>query len=280
MGLRIDQSRPADDYRYVPPADRAADTLRIFALRAAEPTTDGLRNRGSTGGTPGSDELKAAVRGARRDLSAIRSAEDALEETRSILQSMRDLTVQADRSGTGDPDALARLQTRIATLGSRLGLVSGTHAPGSAEAPGGQPGSGGDRSGRTAAPAVLPADLGGLGPAVLGTAAIDLTTDGGAAALLTALNAAIQKVSTARSSLHALRTRFEDVVDLSRPAAETRAASGPAAEPQAAPGSVIHDPGAAWEVMRSVRSGILSGSAAATASHRERSPAALLRLLS
>ncbi|MFC4063091.1 hypothetical protein ACFOWE_32840 [Planomonospora corallina] len=280
MGLRIDQSRPADNYRYVPPADRAAGTLRVFALRAAEPAANGPQGKESAGGAPDRDRLRAAVRDARRDLSAIRSAEDALEETRSILQGMRDLAVQADRSGTGDPEALTRLQTRIATLGSQLGLVSGTAALGSAGAPDGPSGDGGNRSGRAAVPAARPVDAAGFGPTELITAVIDLTTDGGASAALTALNTAIQKVSTARSSLHALRVRFEDVAGAPGAADGNRALPGTAAEGRAAPGSTIHGSGAALEVMGSVRSRILSESAAATDSHGERSPGSVLRLLS
>lgn len=58
-------------------------------------------------------------------ISLIQTAEGALSETHSILQRMRELTVQAGNTGTQDTDDLQSIQDEITALMEELGGIEG-----------------------------------------------------------------------------------------------------------------------------------------------------------
>lgn len=58
-------------------------------------------------------------------ISLIQTAEGALSETHSILQRMRELTVQAGNTGTQDSDDLQSIQDEINALMEELGGIEG-----------------------------------------------------------------------------------------------------------------------------------------------------------
>src|SRR4029434_7540322 len=111
MGLRINQNVAAQNsYRNLSVTDgqmsksleklssgfrinRAADDAARLSL------SEGLRSQ--VGG------LKVAVRNAQDGISVAQTAEGALNEVHSILQRMRDLSVQAANGGSQDPSAKA-----------------------------------------------------------------------------------------------------------------------------------------------------------------------------
>src|SRR6188768_4335659 len=84
--------------------NRAADDAAGLAI------SEGLRSQ--IGG------LKVAVRNTQDGISVVQTAEGALSETTSILQRMRDLSVQASSSGSLNDDAKSSIQKEISQLKS------------------------------------------------------------------------------------------------------------------------------------------------------------------
>ena len=85
--------------------NRAADDAAGLAI------SEGLRSQ--IGG------LKVAVRNTQDGISVVQTAEGALTETHSILQRMRDLSVQASNSGGLNADAKGNIQSEIVQLEGR-----------------------------------------------------------------------------------------------------------------------------------------------------------------
>ncbi len=94
--------------------NRAADDAAGLAI------SEGLRSK--IGG------LRVAVRNAQDGISVIQTAEGALTETHSVLQRMRDLTVQAANTGALPADVRTTLQAEMGTLRDELDRIAGTTA--------------------------------------------------------------------------------------------------------------------------------------------------------
>jgi flagellin-like hook-associated protein FlgL len=92
--------------------NRAADDAAGLAI------SEGLRSQ--IGG------LKVAVRNTQDGISVVQTAEGALTETHSILQRMRDLTVQASNDGGLNADAKKNIQSEISQLKNELTRISDT----------------------------------------------------------------------------------------------------------------------------------------------------------
>ncbi|WP_306212980.1 flagellin N-terminal helical domain-containing protein [Actinoplanes sp. RD1] len=130
MGLRINQNIAAQNaYRNLSVTDnqmsksleklssgfrinRAADDAAGLSI------SEGLRSQ--VGG------LKQAVRNAQDGISVAQTAEGALNETTSILQRMRDLSVQAANGGSNDAEAKAAAQKEFGQLNEELDRISNT----------------------------------------------------------------------------------------------------------------------------------------------------------
>src|SRR3954451_10643449 len=131
MGLRINQNVAAmNSYRNLSVSDgqmsksleklssgfrinRAADDAAGLAI------SEGLRSQ--VGG------LKVAVRNAQDGVNVAQTAEGALNETTSILQRMRDLSVQAQNSGTyggATADSVKAIQAEADQLAKELTRIS------------------------------------------------------------------------------------------------------------------------------------------------------------
>ena len=131
MGLRINQNIAAQNaYRNLSVTDnqmsksleklssgfrinRAADDAAGLSI------SEGLRSQ--TGG------LKVAVRNAQDAISVVQTAEGALNETTSMLQRMRDLSVQANNASL-DSEAKNAAQAEFSQLRSEIDRVSETTA--------------------------------------------------------------------------------------------------------------------------------------------------------
>jgi len=127
MGLRINQNIAAQNaYRNLSVTDgqmsksleklssgfrinRAADDAAGLSI------SEGLRSQ--VGG------LKVAVRNAQDGISVAQTAEGALNETTSILQRMRDLSVQAANAGSNDPEAKAAANKEFSQLNAELDKI-------------------------------------------------------------------------------------------------------------------------------------------------------------
>ena len=92
--------------------NRAADDAAGLAI------SEGLRSQ--IGG------LKVAVRNTQDGISVVQTAEGALTETHSILQRMRDLSVQASNTGGLNDDAKGNIQSEIVQLKSELDRIAST----------------------------------------------------------------------------------------------------------------------------------------------------------
>jgi flagellin-like hook-associated protein FlgL len=92
--------------------NRAADDAAGLAI------SEGLRSQVSG--------LKVATRNAQDGISVVQTAEGALSETHSILQRMRDLSVQASNEGGLNTDAKAAIQSEVTQLKSELSRIADT----------------------------------------------------------------------------------------------------------------------------------------------------------
>src|SRR5689334_19996645 len=92
--------------------NRAADDAAGLAI------SEGLRSQVSG--------LKVAVRNAQDGTSVVQTAEGALNETTSILQRMRDLSVQASNGGSLNSDAKSSIQKEIGQLKQELSRIADT----------------------------------------------------------------------------------------------------------------------------------------------------------
>jgi flagellin len=92
--------------------NRAADDAAGLAI------SEGLRSQ--IGG------IKMAVRNTQDGISVVQTAEGALTETHSILQRMRDLSVQAANTASLNDSAKKNIQTEVTQLKSELDRISTT----------------------------------------------------------------------------------------------------------------------------------------------------------
>lgn len=92
--------------------NRAADDAAGLVI------SEGLRSQ--VGG------IKVAMRNAQDGISVVQTAEGALTEVHSILQRMRDLTVQAANTGTNGSEARAAIQDEVNALVSEIDRITQT----------------------------------------------------------------------------------------------------------------------------------------------------------
>jgi len=284
MGLRINNNIAAQNaYRNLSVTDgqmgksleklssgyrinRAADDAAGLSI------SEGLRSQ--IGG------LKVAVRNASDGISVVQTAEGALTETHSILQRMRDLSVQASSTGSQDSDARSAAQTEFAQLNEELDRIAVTtafggqkllDAAGTAYVGTFQVGANGSSSDQIAVDLSTAAfgssTLAGFDSAGLGVDTLDLTTAGTAA--IDAIDTAIKGVSTARATLGAYQNRFEHTINNLNIAVENLSASE----------SRIRDTDMAQEMVSFTRSQILTQAGTSMLAQANQAPQNVLSLL-
>jgi flagellin len=130
MSLRINQNIPAmnaynnlatNSNQMSKSLERLSSGFRIN--RAADDAaglsvSEGLRAQ--IGG------LKVAVKNAQDGINVVQTAEGAMNEVHSILQRMRDLSVQASNSGSQDVSARSAAQQEVTQLNAELDRIGGT----------------------------------------------------------------------------------------------------------------------------------------------------------
>jgi len=234
--------------------NRAADDAAGLAI------SEGLRSQ--IGG------LKTAVRNAQDGVSVVQTAEGALTEVHSILQRVRDLSVQAANDGSNNTTSLGAIQSEITQLGTALTdiatrtdfngkkLLDGTNATLSFQV--------GANAGDTAT--VNLTDITAIATAVT---AISVATPAGATAGITAVDTQIASVSTARATLGASQNYLEHTVNSLSVAVENLSASE----------SRIRDTDMAQEMVQFTRSQILSQAGTAMLAQANSAPQGVLQLL-
>ncbi|GAA0732484.1 flagellin [Dactylosporangium roseum] len=286
MGLRINNNIAAQNaYRNLSVTDsqmgksleklssgfrinRAADDAAGLSI------SEGLRSQ--IGG------LKVAVRNAQDGISVVQTAEGALTETHSILQRMRDLSVQASSTGSQDSDARAAAQTEFSQLTQELDRIATTTAfggqklldIGGAGAYAGTFQVGANTAGADQIAVDLSTAAFGSGSTVtgfdssgLGVNTLDLTTAGTSA--IEAIDTAIKGVSTARATLGAYQNRFEHTINNLNVAVENLSASE----------SRIRDTDMASEMVSFTRSQILTQAGTSMLAQANQAPQNVLSLL-
>ncbi|MCR2793241.1 flagellin [Microbacterium sp. zg.Y625] len=247
--------------------NRAADDAAGLAI------SEGLKSQVSG--------LNVAQRNAQDGISVIQTAEGALTEVHSILQRVRDLAVQAGND-SNNADSRTAITTEVTQLVDELTRISdSTNFNGIKLL---------DASAGAAEDGVLSFQVGAdgaassqitvdLGSADIKTLAADLktaivTTDGFetpalAATTITAVDAAIKSVSSARADLGAVQNRFESTINSLAVSAENLSAAK----------SRITDTDMASEMVKYTASNILSQAGTAMLAQANQSTQGVLQLL-
>jgi flagellin len=272
MGLRINQNIAAQNsYRNLSVTDsqmsksleklssgfrinRAADDAAGLAI------SEGLRSQ--IGG------LKVAVRNAQDGISVVQTAEGALTETHAILQRMRDLAVQSSNDGVQNTASMANADTEYQQLALELDdIANKTTFNGTKLLDGSY--SGKDFQVGAKGGEVLTVTIADMKAATLMTAVGDVKTKATATAAISALDAAIGKVSTERAKLGATQNRLEHKINNLNVNVENLSASE----------SRIRDTDMAEEMMQFTRNQILSQAGTAMLGQANQSQQGVLQLL-
>ena len=270
MGLRINQNIAAQNaYRNLSVTDgqmsksleklssgfrinRAADDAAGLAI------SEGLRSQ--VGG------LKVAARNAQDGVSVVQTAEGALTEVHSMLQRVRDLSVQGANSGAQNTESLAAIQDEITQLGEAItDIATRTNFNGT------------DLLTTAAAGAPLTFHVGAGSGDTLEVNLVDIEAVGTAVQALTAGTAAdvdtidglIADVSEGRAGLGASQNRLEHTINSLNVSIENLTASE----------SRIRDTDMAQEMMSFTRSQILSQAGTAMLAQANQSQQGVLSLL-
>lgn len=241
--------------------NRAADDAAGLAI------SEGLRSQ--VGG------LTVAARNAQDGISVVQTAEGGLTEVHSILQRVRDLAVQAGND-SNNADARTAITTEVTALTSELTRISAStefngiklldSSAGTAGVMSFQIGAGANEAANT-----IKVDLNkaNVADVVTGLGTLDFTTATGAAAAITAVDAQITKISSARSELGAVQNRFEHSI----------ASTNVAKENLTAAQSRIRDVDMAEEMVKYTRSNVLSQAGTAMLAQANQSTQGVLSLL-
>ncbi|MDQ0339911.1 flagellin [Caldalkalibacillus uzonensis] len=255
----------------------------LAAQKAMEKLSSGLRiNRAGddAAGLAISEKMRAQIRGlnqatrnAQDGISLIQTAEGALNETHSILQRMRELTVQAANE-TNTEDDRAALQAEMDELIKEIDRIAQQTEFNTETLLDGQGGHSGDGSfvfqiGANESQTIT-LQINDMQAAALGVDIVDISS--GAAdfdAALTAIDGAIKSVSDERANLGAIQNRLEHTINN----------LGTAAENLQAAESRIRDADMAREIMEFTRANILSQASQAMLAQSNQLPQSVLQLL-
>jgi flagellin len=283
MGLRINQNVAAmNSYRNLSVTDgqmsKSLEKLSSgFRINRAADDAAGLaiseKLRGQVNG------LNKASENAQNAISLIQTAEGALNETHSILQRMRELTVQA-ANDTNTAEDRTSIQKEVTALTSELDRIATTTQYNTKPLLGDASGASatfnfqvGANSGDDQRITVNIASMSSSGLSVNASGLSDLGSTGITAASfdanLEAIDDAIETVSNQRADLGAAQNRLEHTVNNLNVSSENLAASE----------SRIRDTDMAKEMMSFTRSQILSQAGTAMLAQANQAPQGVLSLL-
>lgn len=242
--------------------NRAADDAAGLAI------SEGLRSQ--VGGT------KVAIRNAQDAISVVQTAEGAMTEVHSILQRVRDLSVQG-ANDSNSADARTNIATEVTSLVAELDRIATSTNFNGIKLLDGTAGAASDGklnfhvgAGSTAADSIE-VDLASANVADVADAlgALDFTTAAGALAAVGVADTQIKAVSTARASLGAYQNRFDHTINSLNVSLENLSASE----------SRIRDTDMAQEMMNFTRSQILQQAGTAMLAQANQIPQSVLQLL-
>ncbi|WP_310830511.1 flagellin N-terminal helical domain-containing protein [Paenibacillus pedocola] len=210
--------------------------------------------------------LDQASRNAQDGISMIQTAEGALNETHSILQRMRELSVQSsnDTNVTADRDAIDQeyqaLSTEITRISKDTEFNTQKLWDGSTTAVDFQVGANTNQK--------ITYTFASMDATTL-TAVGDLKTKANASTALAAVDVAIGKVSTERSKLGAVQNRLEHTINNLNTSSENLTAAE----------SRVRDVDMAKEMMAQTKNNILAQAAQAMLAQANQQPQGVLQLL-
>ena len=279
MALRI-------NYNYESVASqRNLSTSQSNYGRAIEQLSSGLRINKAADDAAGlavSEKLKNQVRGlnqaqrnAQDGISLLQTAEGALNETHSLLGRMRELAVQSANDTLSNSDRL-HIQDEVnqllsevdriasSTQFNKISLLDGSAAVALHIGANKETGVNDNEIGV----AITASDTTTLAINTLGTTAT-ITTQSGANSAISALDAAIENISTSRGKIGAYQNRLESTIN----------SLGVASENAGAANSRIRDADVAQSVSEMVRNQILQQSTMAVLAQANQAPQMALQLL-
>ncbi|MDE1548293.1 flagellin [Jeotgalibaca caeni] len=213
--------------------------------------------------------LTQATRNAQDGISLIQTAEGALKETHSILNRMRDLSVQAANE-TNSSDDLTAIKSEMDELGSEIDRIAKTTKFNEkslldTESKAFVLQIGANVSENDA----LTVTINAMDTAGLEIDALDVTTTAGATAAINTLDSAIKEVSAQRTSLGANQNRLEHTINNLTTTKENLSEAN----------SRIVDVDMAEEMMSFTKSNILSQAATSMLAQANQMPQGVLQLL-
>ncbi len=216
--------------------------------------------------------LKQATRNSQDGISLVQTAEGALGEVHTMLNRMRDLSVQA-ANDTNDTAARTAIKSEMDALVSEIGRIGTDTTFGGAQifkagAVNFQVGSEGD-SGNAIAVTVGVLTTASVGADAESIAALTVDTHANARLSIEAIDDAIASVSKSRGSLGATQNRLESTVRNLQVTSENLAASE----------SRIRDTDMAQEMVNFTKSQILQQAGTAMLGQANQIPQSVLRLL-
>lgn len=214
--------------------------------------------------------LTQASRNAQDGISLIQTAEGGLSETHSILNRMRDLTVQA-ANDTNSVDDRAAIKLEIDSLNEEIDRIStDTKFNGKALLDGTAGASVNIQIGANATDAALTLDLSGnFDSTTLTTATVAVDTAANAKLATTAIDNAIQTVSDARATFGAQQNRLDHTINNLSTTKENLSEAN----------SRIVDVDMAQEMTSFTKSNILSQAATSMLAQANQMPQSVLSLL-
>ena len=216
--------------------------------------------------------LDTASKNALDGISLIQTAEGALNETHSILQRMRELTVQA-ANDTNETTDRGQLQLEIGQLVTEINRISTTtQFNGKTLLSGAYSTAGSGLNFQIGANSSQSIELliGNMGASALNVSGIDLALSHGAiTSQITRIDTAINMVSTQRAKLGAVQNRLEHTINN----------LGTASENLSGAESRIRDVDMAKEMMEFTKNNILSQAAQSMLAQANQQPQGVLQLL-
>ncbi|MBU9706446.1 MULTISPECIES: flagellin [Paenibacillus] len=245
--------------------------------KAIEKLSSGLRiNRAGddAAGLAISEKMRGQIRGldmasknAQDGISLIQTAEGALNETHSILQRVRELAVQSANDTNTDDDR-AELQKEVVELTKEVTRISTDTEFNTKKLLNGDISGAVFHIGANTNQSISLA-IGNMSAASLGISAVSISTQTGANAAISTLDAAIKSVSSERAKLGANQNRLEHTINN----------LGTTSENLSAAESRVRDVDMAKEMMNQTKNNILAQASQAMLAQANQQPQAVLQLL-
>lgn len=214
--------------------------------------------------------LTVAARNAQDGINVAQIADSALGTTQQVLQRMRDLAVQANNTGTNDANSLGAIKSEMDSLASTVdNIANGTKFGGTALLDGTYSGKTFQVGSGTGSTDTLSFTLTSSSATTLGVNGLDVTAAGGATTALTAIDTAIQTVSSSRADIGAFQNTLNYTISNLQSTIQNVSASR----------SNITDADLAVEVTKMTQSQILAQAATSVLAQANSAPQAVLKLL-